>query len=234
MFNTFIDDIQNVFNLVVSDDQKNKFINYYDLLIEYNKITNLTRITDEQEVYYKHFFDSLTLINSINLNNIESICDMGAGAGFPSIPLKILFPHLKITIIDSLGKRIKFLEQLIETLELKQVKLIYDRIENYAQKNQNKFDLVTARALGSLPLILELGVPMVKVGHHFIAYKGSNYDEEIQESINAIQVLKVKLIQTMTFELPINMGFRAHIIFKKEKHLAGYPRSFAIMKKKPL
>ena len=234
MFNIFIDSIQKDFGFKLSEQQINQFRVYYQTLIEYNKKVNLTRITEENEVYYKHFYDSLTLIGALNLNDIETICDMGAGAGFPSIPLKILFPHLKITIIDSLGKRIKFLQYLLELLSISDVELIYDRIEIYAKDNVNKFDIVTARALGSLTLILELGLPMVKEGKIFVAYKGSNFQEEIEEAKKAFKILNGKIIEINEIELPFEMGFRSHIVIKKMKHVNGYPRAFAAMKKHPL
>lgn len=234
MFNQFIKHIEKEFHITLTEMQSNQFRLYFQTLIAYNQKVNLTRITEENEVYYKHFYDSLTMIDTIDLKQVQTICDMGAGAGFPSIPLKIIYPHLKITIIDSLGKRIKFLEFLLETLEIKDVKLIYDRIENYAVKNLNTFDIVTARALGALPLILELGIPMVKEGKNFIAYKGSNYEEEIKESKRALDILKSHVSDVKTYELPYGMGYRAHVVIKKDKHIQGYPRNYSVIKKKPL
>lgn len=234
MFNEFLSHIEKQLHLELSDKQSHQFRLYFEILIAYNQKVNLTRITEENDVYYKHFYDSLTMVETIDLNQIESICDMGAGAGFPSIPLKIIYPHLKITIIDSLGKRIKFLEYLLENLEMKDVKLVYDRIENYAINHQNSFDIVTARALGALPLIMELGIPMVKEGSIFVAYKGSNYKEEVSQAKNALAVLKSKVIDIKTYKLPFDMGFRAHIMIKKEMKVQGYPRNFSAIKKKPL
>lgn len=234
MFNQFIKHIEKEFHITLTEMQSNQFRLYFQTLIAYNQKVNLTRITEENEVYYKHFYDSLTMIDTIDLKQVQTICDMGAGAGFPSIPLKIIYPHLKITIIDSLGKRIKFLEFLLATLEIKDVKLIYDRIENYAVKNLNTFDIVTARALGALPLILELGIPMVKEGKNFIAYKGSNYEEEIKESKRALDILKSHVSDVKTYELPYGMGYRAHVVIKKDKHIQGYPRNYSVIKKKPL
>lgn len=234
MFNQFIKHIEKEFHITLTEMQSNQFRLYFQTLVAYNQKVNLTRITEENEVYYKHFYDSLTMIDTIDLKQVQSICDMGAGAGFPSIPLKIIYPHLKITIIDSLGKRIKFLEFLLATLEIKDVKLIYDRIENYAVKNLNTFDIVTARALGALPLILELGIPMVKEGKNFIAYKGSNYEEEIKESKRALDILKSHVSDVKTYELPYEMGYRAHVVINKDKHIQGYPRSYSVIKKKPL
>ncbi|MCF7931087.1 MAG: 16S rRNA (guanine(527)-N(7))-methyltransferase RsmG, partial [Acholeplasmataceae bacterium] len=165
----FKEDISKELNIEITEEQATQFETYYQFLIEYNEITNLTRITEKEEVYYKHFYDSLTLVKSINFNEIESICDMGSGAGFPSIPLKIIYPHLQVTIVDSLNKRIIFLNKLVDKLGLVDIKLIHNRVEVFALDNQMEFDLVTARALGNLSLILEMGIPMTKIGGKFIA-----------------------------------------------------------------
>ena len=218
----------------LSHHQQNLFALYFEALLAYNKHTNITRITDEQEVFYKHFYDSLSIVKVIDFTNVSCLCDMGAGAGFPSIPLKIAFPHLKITIIDSLNKRIKFLQQLTKTLNLEFVELFHDRIENYALKNTQKFDIVTARALGSIPLILEMGVPMLKNKGHFIAYKSRSYKEELDKSENAIKTLNVRLNKIVDLNLPHQMGERTILDFIKTKHVTGYPRSYSIMEKKPL
>jgi len=231
----FKDDIKKNLAVEISSNQLKQFDIYYNFLIEYNEITNLTRITDEEEVYYKHFYDSLTIVKSLDITKITTLCDMGAGAGFPSIPLKIMFPHLHITIIDSLGKRITFLKQLIEKLDLKNVTLIYDRIENYAKNHHNSFDLVTARALGKLNLILELGLPMNKVNSYFLAYKSKSYDEELTEASNALNLLGGKVIKVIPFEIPNAYGDRVHILIQKHKKSPSiYPRSFSAIKKKSL
>lgn len=232
MFKT---DINQLLNMDVSEKQMQQFELYYQYLIEYNKITNLTRITEKDEVYYKHFYDSLTLAKTIDLSKINSLCDMGAGAGFPSIPIKILFPHLKVTIIDSLGKRITFLKKLIEILEITNIELVYDRIENHAHKSLDSYDLVTARALGKLPLILELGLPMVKIGGIFVAFKSNHYEEELSQSKKAIDILGGKLLKTFPISLPYDYGDRVHIIIEKvHKSTNKYPRPFSTIKKKSL
>jgi len=234
MFNQFIEQVEKDFAILLTQTQKEQFQIYYQLLISYNKKVNLTSITDEQEVYYKHFYDSLTMIDALDLSIEKTLCDMGAGAGFPSIPLKIIYPHLKVTIIDSLGKRINFLKELLAKIKIDDVKLVYDRIEIYAQNHHNQFDLVTARALGNLALILELGIPMLKEGKYFVAYKGANYEEEIQNAKNALNVLKSNIVKIHTINLPNQYGFRSNIVIQKNKDVNGYPRSFAIMKKQPL
>jgi 16S rRNA (guanine527-N7)-methyltransferase len=174
------------------------------------------------------------MLRVIDIAGIESMCDMGAGAGFPSIPIKILFPHVNVTIIDSLNKRIKFLEILKEKLELTDVYLVHDRIENFAIKNQNKFDIVTARALGALPLICELGIPMLKVHGHFIAYKSSAYIDELNSCTNALKILGSSISQIEEFSLPMQFGDRTLVKIIKKKQTNGYPRSFATILKKPL
>ncbi len=231
----FKDEIKNDFGIELSQKQIQQFDMYYEFLIEYNKITNLTRITEKDEVFYKHFYDSLTLMKSVDLKEIESLCDMGAGAGFPSIPLKIIFPHLKITIIDSLGKRIAFLNQLLLKLEIDNVVLIYDRIENFARNNFEKYDVVTARALGKLPLILELGLPMTKINGCFVAYKSSQYKEEVSQSRFALDILGGKITNVISIFLPKEYGERTHIVvYKIKKTPIIYPREFSIIKKKSL
>lgn len=231
---TFKDNIEKLLNIKFTLEHQKMFDVYYQYLIEYNKITNLTRIVDETEVYYKHFYDSLTLASTIDMNQVQTLCDMGAGAGFPSIPLKIMYPHLEVTIVDSLNKRIVFLENLVAKLELSKIEMIHDRVEFYALKNQNKFDLVTARALGHMSLITEMGIPMIKKNGYFIGLKAQNYEEELNESRNGIKILGGEIMDIKAFDLPLNLGYRVHIIIKKIKQVSGYPRSFVMMTKKPL
>ncbi|MDO9630008.1 MAG: 16S rRNA (guanine(527)-N(7))-methyltransferase RsmG, partial [Acholeplasmataceae bacterium] len=204
----FKNDVEKLLNIELTLEQQKMFSVYYEYLVEYNKITNLTRIVDEKEVYYKHFYDSLTLAQTTDMNLIESICDMGSGAGFPSLPLKIVFPHLKVTIVDSLNKRIIFLGKLVEKLSLTQVELVHDRVEVYATKNQNKFDLVTARALGHMSLITEMGIPMLKKEGLFIGLKAQNYEEELNQSTNGIKILGGEVKKINKFDLPYGFGYR--------------------------
>lgn len=227
-------DLVNNLNIQLSEYQKNQFKNYFEYLIEYNKTTNLTRITEENEVYYKHFYDSLSLINVLDFTTVQTLCDMGAGAGFPSIPLKIVYPHLKITIIDSLGKRITFLEGLVQKLVLEDVELVHARSEVFALTHQLSYDVVTARALGHLTLILEMGIPMLKVNGVFIAPKGGSCESEIDESKRTIKLLGVELIQITKFEIPHEFGKRTNLLFKKIKHMKGYPRPYNQIVHKPL
>lgn len=229
----FKEDVRKHFNIELTTNQLEMFSNYYKKLIEYNKHTNLTTITEETDVYYKHFYDSLTISNFI-YNKDGLLCDMGSGAGFPSIPLKICFPNLKITIIDSSNKRIKFLKELVEELKLEGVTLIHSRIEDYALKNLEKFDYVTARALGNLRLISELGIPMLKTNGRFIAMKGSKAYEELFEANNILNILNSKVIMEHNLELPNEYGSRTIFLIEKTKHVSGYPRKYQEILKKPL
>lgn len=229
----FKEDVRKHFNILLTDKQLEMFDIYYKTLIDYNKHTNLTRIVDEKEVYYKHFYDSLTLSNHI-FNEESKLLDMGSGAGFPSIPLKIIYPNLKVTIVDSSNKRIRFLKELTEKLELKNVDLFHDRIEVFAHKNLQRFDYVTARALGHLNLITEYAIPTLKVGGRFLAMKSLNVVNEINESKNAFKILNAKIVNQINLELPCEYGTRTILVIEKEKHIKGYPRKYAQMIKKPL
>ncbi|MFA5560141.1 MAG: 16S rRNA (guanine(527)-N(7))-methyltransferase RsmG [Acholeplasmataceae bacterium] len=222
------------FGISLSDRQIDQFELYYQFLIEYNKITNLTRIDDRVEVYYKHFFDSLTPIRENDFLKTESVCDMGAGAGFPSIPIKIVFPHLKITIIDALGKRIVFLKRLVEKLELSDVTLIHDRIEVAAKSMQNKFDVVLSRALAHMRTTLEFGIPMNKINGISIMMKATSFQIEIEESKNALKMLAAKIVKIDSFDLPNEYGFRTNVFVKKTEHINGFPRTYQQIIKKPL
>jgi|SRR5690625_1220045 len=229
----FKEDLRKHFNILLTNEQLEMFEIYYKTLIEYNKHTNLTRIVYKEDVYYKHFYDSLTLSNHI-FNEEASLLDMGSGAGFPSIPLKIIYPNLKVTIVDSSKKRINFLKELTTKLKLKDIKLFHDRIEVFAHKNLNKYDYVTARALGHLNLITEYAIPTLKVGGRFLAMKSLNVNNEINESDNAFKVLHAQIINQINSELPNDYGNRTILIIEKKKHINGYPRKYSKMIKKPL
>jgi len=229
----FKEDVRKHFAINLTKEQENLFELYFEELISYNKHTNLTAITKKDDVYYKHFYDSLTLIPFIE-NKGGSLCDMGSGAGFPSLPLKLIYNDLKVTIIDSSTKRIKFLEGLVEKLNLNDVEIVNSRIEEYGVNNQEKFDYVSARALGNLTLITEMALPMLKKGGNFLAMKGSKVDEEINEALNAINLTGGKILNQMNLELPYNYGFRSIVVINKIKSIKGYPRRYQEMIKKPL
>lgn len=230
----FREDLMSELSITINDEQLEKFHVYYQYLIEYNKITNLTRITEKNDVFYKHFFDSLTLAKSVDIKAYSSLCDMGSGAGFPSIPLKIIYPHLKITIVDSLNKRITFLSNLVDKLNLEDVELVHDRVENFATNHQMHFDLVTARALGHLSLITEMGMPMLKKDGYFIGLKAKQFEDELNQAKSAIATLGGQIENIHEMILPHDYGYRVHILIKKARHIKGYPRSYVNMTKKPL
>ena len=200
-----------------------KFELYYNLLIEWNNKINLTSITEKEDVEIKHFIDSLTSYNLIEDNSL--ICDIGAGAGFPSIPLAIVKPNCKFVLIDSLNKRINFLNELIDKLNLKNCVCLHSRVEDYARKNLNKFDYCIARAVAALPTLLEYTIPLLKVKGSLIAYKGSNYQEEIDISNNALNKLNSKIVAKNELTLPNNDKRCLLQIIKNNNCLNIYPRS---------
>ena len=217
----------------LSEKQIIQFRKYFELLVEWNEKMNLTAITDEEGVYLKHFYDSLTISFDYKLDS-QSLCDIGAGAGFPSIPLKIVYPNLKITIVDSLTKRITFLKQLTTKLGLDNVTLVHGRAEEFAKDHRESFDVVTARAVARANILNELCIPLVKVGGHFISMKGKNAEEEILEG-KSLEILKCKIIKQNEYYLPKEDSKRVLILIKHiEKCPLKYPRAFASIKKNPL
>ena len=212
----------------------NKFDIYYNDLVEVNKYMNLTAITDHDEVYIKHFYDSLTIKLAIDNNEEFSLCDVGSGAGFPSIPYSIYNNKCKVTIIDSLNKRINFLNDLVKKLDLNNVKAIHSRAEDFAINNRESFDYVTARALARLNVLVELTLPLVKVGGKLIAMKGDS-KEELDEASNAIKTLGGKVINIIELDLPNDLGHRSIVVIEKiSKTPNKYPRLFAKIKERPL
>lgn len=229
----FIEELKKL-NIEPTQKQLEQLNRYYELIVEYNKVMNLTGITEKEQVYLKHFYDSLTIAKVIDLNKEESLCDIGTGAGFPGIVLKILFPNLKITLIDSLNKRIEFLKIVIKELNLNNIEAIHTRAEEYAIKNKEKFDVVTSRAVAPLNILLELSIPLLKINKYFISYKG-NISREIIESENALKQLDSKVDKIEEFELPKENSNRTIIKIKKlNKTNKKYPRKFSEIKKKPL
>lgn len=197
---------------------------------------NLTSITDEHDVYLKHFYDSIAPSFYFDFNQPISICDVGAGAGFPSIPLKIMFPQLKVTIVDSLNKRIQFLNYLASELQLQDVSFIHDRAETFGKGvYRESYDVVTARAVARLSVLSELCLPLVKKGGQFVALKSSKGEEELEEAKFAISVLGGNVTETHTFELPEDAGERQmFIIDKKRQTPKKYPRKPGTPNKTPL
>lgn len=209
----------------LTEEQLNQLEKFYDLLIAWNEKMNLTRIIEKEDVYLKHFYDSLTLVKVMNLNQNLTLCDVGSGAGFPGIVLKIVFPNLKIILIDSLQKRVNYLNQIIKELNLLGIKAIHTRAEDYAKNHREEYDIVTARAVANLKTLSELCIPMVKEQGNFISMKG-NCKEELTESRAMIETLGSKIEQVEEFILPIENSSRTLIKIKKlQKTSNKYPRS---------
>ncbi|WP_404446670.1 16S rRNA (guanine(527)-N(7))-methyltransferase RsmG [Sutcliffiella horikoshii] len=221
----------------LSSQQLSQFDTYYKLLVEWNEKMNLTAITDEEEVYLKHFYDSITASFYVDLTQELSLCDVGAGAGFPSIPLKICFPNLKVTIVDSLNKRITFLQNLASELGLKNVHFVHDRAETFGKNAdyREKFDLVTARAVARLSVLSELCLPLVKEGGMFVPMKAAAASEELEKGKKALQILGGKLEKVHSFSLPLEESERNILIINKIKSTPKkYPRKPGTPNKQPL
>lgn len=224
----------NALGITLTQDISNKFDIYYKKLVEVNSYMNLTAITEETEVYNKHFYDSLTILKALEGKSNFSLCDVGSGAGFPSIPLAIVRNDINVTIIDALNKRINFLNDLIKDLNISNAEAFHKRAEDYQKEKRETFDVVTARAVARLNMLLELCMPLVKVGGYFIAMKG-NAEEEVKEAQNAIKALGGKLVKTINLELPDDAGTRQIVIIEKvSKCNPKYPRSFSKIKERPL
>lgn len=229
----FIEELEKL-NISITESQFNLLEQYYHLLIDWNNKINLTAIVDKEAVYLKHFYDSLTVVKAVNLNGDISLCDVGTGAGFPGIVLKILFPNLKITLIDSLNKRINFLNEVIQKLGLTDIKAIHARVEEYGISNREKYDLVIARAVAPLNILLEYCIPLTKVDGYFIAMK-ANVDKEIEVSSQALEKLESKIADVFSFTLPIEQSMRTIIKIKKlAKTAKKFPRKYSEIKKRPL
>ncbi|WP_416327558.1 16S rRNA (guanine(527)-N(7))-methyltransferase RsmG [[Eubacterium] hominis] len=217
--------------IAVSDRQKEQFHQYAKMLVEWNEKMNLTAITDEDEIYEKHFLDSI--LPSFDMNIKGSFCDVGAGAGFPSIPLKIMYPDLQVTIVETLGKRVNFLNALCKELDIN-VDCVHARAEDYAKDHRESFDFVSARAVANLPVLSELCIPLVKLDGYFIAMKGANGDEELLLAEKAITLLGCKEVQRNHKQLS-DGSKRVNFVFQKIKPTPKkYPRAFAQIKKNPL
>lgn len=224
--------------IILDETQLKQYEIYLRLLREWNEKINLTAITEPDEVYLKHFYDSITLGFYMDFTEEEvHLCDVGAGAGFPSIPLKIAFPKLQVTIVDSLNKRITFLETLVAELGLKGVSCFHDRAETFGQnkKFRAQFDVVTARAVARMSVLSELCLPLVKKGGYFVAMKASSSQEELKDAERAIALLGGKLEEDLSFELPNDAGERHIVKIKKTKETPKtYPRKAGTPNKNPL
>ncbi|WP_050613520.1 16S rRNA (guanine(527)-N(7))-methyltransferase RsmG [Bacillus testis] len=221
----------------LSPRQVEQFQLYYSTLVEWNEKMNLTAITEKNEVYLKHFYDSITAAFYVDFSQVEHVCDVGAGAGFPSIPIKICFPHLKVSIVDSLNKRISFLEHLAHTLQLENVHFYHDRAETFGQNpaHRESYDLVTARAVARLSVLSELCLPLVSQGGRFFAMKAASAQEELKDSKKAISTLGGEMEAVDSMLLPIENSERTFITIKKVKKTPKkYPRKPGTPNKTPI
>lgn len=225
----------------LDDKQTDQFFMYYELLTEWNRFMNLTAITDYKEVIQKHFVDSLSIIKAMDMEylQLEDICliDIGTGAGFPGIPIKIVFPKLKITLLDSLNKRIKFLNEVISVLKLKDIETIHGRAEDYArqEKYREQYDICVSRAVANLSTLSEYSLPFTKIGGYFISYKAEDIEEEIEKSKNAVISLGGNIEEVIRFNLPDTDIKRSLVKIRKEKATnKKYPRKSGIPSKEPL
>ena len=226
-------------NITLTDEQIEQFLQYYEMLVEKNKVMNLTGITEYEEVIQKHFLDSLSLIRVIPdiASQKLTVIDLGTGAGFPGIPLKIAFPELEITLMDSLNKRILFLQEVIDALGLKKVSAVHGRAEEMASNatHRQQYDLCVSRAVSNLSVLTEYCLPFVKKGGLFVSYKSADSDAEIQEGKKAISILGGKLTSVDKFQLPDSDLRRALVCIKKVKDTPKkYPRKAGTPAKLPL
>lgn len=218
----------------VNDKQKKQLEKFYQLLLEWNEKINLTTILKEEDVYLKHFYDSATLFKVYDFTQDIYLCDVGSGAGFPGIVLKILFPNLKITLIDSLRKRIYYLQDIIEKLGLENIEAIHTRMEDYSKINREKFDVITARAVANINFLTEISVASLKIGGTLLFMK-SSYLDELEKCNKLFERLNLKLENVEVFKLPIEESDRSLICIKKNKKTdLKYPRTLDKMKKNPL
>lgn len=222
-------------HITLSEVQLKQFLTYYELLIEKNKVMNLTAITEFQEAMKKHFIDSLTLVRVLNLKEELSLLDVGTGAGFPGIPLKIAFPNLRVTLLDSLQKRVGFLQEVITALSLEQVETLHGRAEDFAKPGllRESFDICVSRAVANLSTLSEYCLPYVKVGGTFISYKAD--DAEVDGADHAITILGGKLREQKAFTLPFSNISRNLIVIEKCRPTPEqYPRKAGTASKKPI
>lgn len=220
-----------------TQDNLEKFLKYYDILIERNKVMNLTAITEFDDVVSKHFLDSLSIVKVMDLSNIENLIDVGTGAGFPGIPIKIMFPDIKVTLLDSLNKRIKFLGEVAEELKLNRIDMYHGRAEELGRnvEHREKYDLCVSRAVANLSSLSEYCLPFVKVNGRFVSYKSGDCDKEIEESGNAINKLSGNIEKVEKFNLPDSDISRSFVSIVKVKKISdSYPRKSGIPLKKPL
>lgn len=220
----------------LSDNQVNQFYTYYKMLVEKNKVMNLTAITEFEDVVIKHFVDSVLISKVIDMSKVGCMIDVGTGAGFPGVPIKIVYPDIKIVLMDSLNKRVKFLNEVSDELKLCDIEIIHSRAEDLSLKEEyrEKFDLVVSRAVANLSTLSEYCIPFVKVGGAFVSYKADNIQDEIDNSKNAVKILGSHIDEIKYVELDENTK-RSFVIIQKDKSTSKkYPRKAGVPSSSPL
>lgn len=223
--------------ILLNDKQEKQFLQYYELLKEWNKVMNLTAITEYEDVMEKHFVDSVSLAKEIDFSGCVTLIDVGTGAGFPGLPIKIIYPHIKVVLLDSLNKRIKFLNTVVENMELSEVMAIHGRAEDVAKdkKYREQFDICVSRAVANLSSLSEYCLPFVKKGGVFVSYKSGSVEEEAEQADHAVRILGGKINRIAKFMLPNSVIERSFIIIDKKKETPGkYPRKAGVPVKEPL
>ena len=237
VYDSYLVNLCDMFHVKLSDGQVDQFNRYYELLVKKNEVMNLTAITDYHEVCLKHFADSISLSQYFDMSSVDSLIDVGTGAGFPGIPLKILFSNLNVTLLDSLNKRLLFLEDVIDELDLDNIKTVHSRAEEAGRmKNlRENYDLCVSRAVANLSTLSEYCLPLVKVGGNFISYKAGEVEDEINSAKHAINKLGGKIKRVEEFSLPDSDISRSFVIIEKVNETSNfYPRKPGTPNKKPL
>lgn len=221
----------------VTDEMIERFEDYYELLIDWNSKINLTSIVEEDEVIAKHFLDSLLIVKAFDMKSIKSVLDVGSGAGFPGIPLKIIYPHIQLVLLDSVNKKVKFLQEVCQKLRLPDIKCLHGRAEDFAQEPvyREKFDCVLSRAVSNLSTLSEYCLPFTQLGGYFIAYKSSDYELEVEDALHAIETLGGTIEKIVPLQIPTTDIIRTYVLICKSTRTIGiYPRKAGLPAKKPL
>ena len=237
VYDSYLVNLCDMFHVKLSDGQVDQFNRYYELLVKKNEVMNLTAITDYHEVCLKHFADSISLSQYFDMSSVDSLIDVGTGAGFPGLVLKIIFPEISVVLVDSLNKRVRFLNDVISELNLTGVSAIHGRAEDLAHNisYREKFDLVVARAVTNMSSLSEYCIPFVKIGGIFAAYKASECDDEVSDSYNAIRILGGAFAEVKECKLPESDIVRKFVLIKKLNFTPiGYPRKAGLPTKEPL